>query len=63
MWKKLRRRIKARVFKIMRPIFVPDVDPREDFNCGHCGEPVLTRVLVCSDACGEAMNSGQAPLL
>lgn len=47
----MRRRIKAWLFRLVRPLFVRDVDPNEDYVCCHCGEPVLKRWLFCSDRC------------
>lgn len=49
----LRRRVKALLFRIVRPLFVKDVDRNEDYECVECGEPVLRRDLVCSEECGR----------
>ena len=41
----------ALIYNLIRPLFVKGWDFNEDYNCGHCGKPVLTRVLYCSDSC------------
>lgn len=38
-------------YKIIRPLFVSDIDPNEDYNCGTCNKPVLKRYLFCSHKC------------
>lgn len=38
-------------FKLIRPMFVKDIDPNEDFACIWCSRPVLERVLFCSAKC------------
>ena len=47
----MRRRIKAWLLRMIRPLFVGDVDPNEDYECCQCGEPVLERHLFCSAKC------------
>jgi hypothetical protein len=42
-----RRKLKAFVYRVVRPIFVADVDPNEDFVCTICSTPVLFRHLTC----------------
>lgn len=44
----VRRRLKAALFSLVRPLFVRGVDPREDYECVYCGEPVLRRQMTCS---------------
>jgi len=51
------RDLRKRVYDAVRPFVVRDLDPNEDFVCGHCGKPVLTRTLFCSTAC--AREDGQ----
>lgn len=41
-------------YDLIRPLFVKDVDPNEDYNCIRCGWPVLRRQLFCSKACYKA---------
>jgi hypothetical protein len=53
--------IKKWFFKLIRPLFVRNVDSNEDFSCGHCGEPVLKRFLFCSDYCTEASGFMRMP--
>ncbi len=43
--------LKRRFYKIIRPLFVLNIDPNEDFECGWCKEPLLRRVLFCSSEC------------
>lgn len=50
------REYKAAFFTWIRPLFVRDIDPNEDFICGSCGEPVLRRDLTCSKACSEELG-------
>ncbi len=45
--------LKSVVFRAARPLVVENVDRNEDFVCGYCCEPVLTRVLYCSDKCAR----------
>ena len=52
----MRRIIKAVAYKIVRPLFVRDVDPNEDYECVVCGEPVLRRYLTCSEPCRAEFN-------
>jgi hypothetical protein len=49
--------IKAIVFKLIRPMFVKNIDPREDYECVMCGEPVLLRYLTCSKECSEKFGN------
>ena len=37
------RRILARVYRAIRPLFVRDVDPNEDYECIQCGYPMVGR--------------------
>jgi hypothetical protein len=47
--------LKARTlaYALVRPLLVGDIDPNEDFRCGHCGRDVLRRVLFCSLDCAK----------
>ena len=45
------RSFKRFLFKLIRPLFVTNIDPNEEFECVICGEPVLKRKLVCSNLC------------
>ena len=38
-------------YDAIRPLFVYDVDPNEDYTCCWCNKPVLKRVLYCSEEC------------
>lgn len=49
----MKRNIKAWLFSIVRPLFVRDLDPNEDFACMQCGEPVFRRYLYCSRECAD----------
>lgn len=49
-------RVLAFVFKTIRPLFVRDSHPNEDYLCVICGKPVLRRYLTCSKKCGEAFD-------
>lgn len=53
----LRWRIIAWVFSLLRPLFVSDIDPNEDFVCGECARPVLRRYLYCSAACANHLTN------
>lgn len=44
-------------FDLIRPLFVRDVSPNEDFECCECQRPVLRRVLFCSRSCHEAHSA------
>ncbi len=44
-------KILARFYKLIRPLFVEDIDPNEDFECIYCRRPSLDRILYCSDNC------------
>ena len=48
---KLSWRLLAAWHKLIRPLFVKDIDVNEDFECGNCRRPLLGRVLFCSEAC------------
>jgi len=51
------RAVKRFVYALLRPLLIRDVDPNEDYSCTMCGEPVLTRRLVCSRRkCGEKLD-------
>jgi hypothetical protein len=52
----IRRFVKALFFKMIRPLFVKDIDPNEDYNCITCNEPVLYRDLYCSQECYDYFN-------
>lgn len=54
------RRIKAWIFSRIRPFFVKDINSNEDFVCGICGEPVLKRILYCSNRCNQIAD-GKLP--
>lgn len=45
--------VKAFVFSLLRPFFVPDADPNEDYECVVCGNPVLRRRWACSRRCED----------
>jgi len=49
--------LKKLFFDLIRPLFVRDVDPNEDFVCNECGRPVLRRVVFCSRSCHEAHSA------
>lgn len=51
----------AAFFRAMRPWFLADVDPNEDFNCMECGKPVLRRYLFCSVKCEESAEWFSGP--
>jgi hypothetical protein len=51
--------VKAWLFKLIRPLFVRDLDPNEDFSCGQCGATVLRRRLFCSNVCYFEWDSTQ----
>lgn len=44
-------------FNLIRPLFVRNMAPNEDFNCTECGQPVLRRVLFCSRGCHNAHSA------
>lgn len=46
-------RVLAVFYRVIRPLFVRDVDPNEDYNCTMCCKPVLRRYLTCSKKCGS----------
>ena len=46
-------RMRARVYSVVRRLFVHNVNPNEDFTCVTCCKPLLRRVLYCSSACFE----------
>lgn len=47
------------IYNLIRPLFVEDIDPNEDFVCGKCSKPVLTRVLFCSKRCEDLFDYEQ----
>lgn len=47
-------RLRAFVFRIIRPLFVRNVNANEDYLCCHCEKPVLRRLMYCSLACSLA---------
>lgn len=51
------RKVKALFFNLIRPLFVANIDPNEDFDCIICVEPVLRRQLVCSQKCYDKFCS------
>ena len=53
---KIRFYFKTYFFKLIRPFFVKDIDPNEDYNCMTCNEPVLRRYLHCSVKCSEEFD-------
>lgn len=52
-----RAKIKLLIFKIIRPLFVRNIDSNEDFCCTICGNPVLYRQLTCSKICSDRLNT------
>lgn len=44
---------KKYLYGLIRPLFVKDIDPNENFKCGFCGKPVLKRILYCSSICSD----------
>ena len=38
-------------FNLIRPFFVWDIDPNDDYVCVNCGRSVLTRNLFCKNKC------------
>ena len=48
------RMFKRLLFELIRPLFVRDIKPREEFLCEECRGPVLRRVLFCSRKCHYA---------
>lgn len=54
--KRLYWRALDRAYALVRPLFVRDVDPNEDYRCCVCGKPVLRRYLTCSKRCGELFD-------
>lgn len=57
--------LKARLYHWLRPYLMHNPDPNEDFNCANCQQPLLRRVLFCSDFCTEQFleKSGTPRLL
>lgn len=49
--------MKKFIFDLIRPLFVKDIDPNEDYNCMECGTPVLRRILYCSTKCSRKFAS------
>ena len=49
-------KVKAWFYKLIRPVFVKDVHPNEDYECVICGEPVLRRYLTCSKKCADLFD-------
>ena len=54
--KRVTRPLRARIFQIIRPLFVKGIDPNEDFNCIECGCPVLLRHLYCGPCARDLKN-------
>ena len=54
--KSYRFKLKSLFFKLIRPLFVEDIDLNENFNCVICDEPVLKRYLTCSQQCSKNMD-------
>lgn len=46
-------RLKAWLYRLIRPLFVRDIDPNEEYVCVMCCEPVLRRSLTCSKRCAH----------
>lgn len=44
------------LYRLIRPLFVEDIDSNEDYVCGSCGKPVLRRSLFCSDRCNQVLE-------
>jgi len=42
---------KKKLYSLIRPLFVRNIDPNEDFVCMNCSMPVLRRILYCSFSC------------
>lgn len=40
-------------YGLIRFLYVEDIDPNEDYHCGYCRKPVLTRLIFCSESCEE----------
>ena len=49
-------KIKAWLYKLIRPLFVKNINPNEDFICMTCCAPVLRRYLFCSVKCGKKLG-------
>lgn len=43
-------------YGLIRPLFVRNIDPNEDYSCGTCGKPLLRRYIFCSKACQDAVG-------
>ena len=54
------RAIKNWLFRLIRPLFVANVDPSEDYECIMCEEPVLRRRLTCSASCEAELDLAMA---
>jgi hypothetical protein len=48
--------MKRFLFKLIRPLFVKNISPNEDFDCVTCGKPLLRRYLACSEKCSTEMD-------
>lgn len=44
------------LYKMIRPLFVKNIDPNEDFYCVYCNKPVLERYIFCSKECSELLE-------
>lgn len=53
---KIRWKLLALFYSIIRPLFVKEVDSNEDYECGYCRKPVLKRYLFCSEECSAKDN-------
>ncbi len=54
---KLSWKIQEKFYKLIRPLFVKDVDLNEDYNCMQCDKPVLRRFLFCSEKCSAKFDA------
>lgn len=45
------RKFRTWFYNLIRPLFVGNIDPNEDFICGNCGRAVLYRQLFCDEVC------------
>lgn len=43
--------LKTLVFDLIRPLFVKNIKPNEEFLCETCRGPILRRVVFCSSKC------------
>jgi hypothetical protein len=50
----VRAMFKKTLFDLIRPLFVRDIMPDEEFLCEECRAPVLRRTVFCSRDCHQA---------